>query len=172
MRIGKCFRGCRCHTQGGFTLVAVLAALALLALATHQVMAVVSQQAQREREAELLRLGADIVRAIGAYHERSPGAVKEWPRSLEELTNDRRFVGLQRHLRRVYPDPMTRSNDWGIVAAPGGGIAGVFSKSQARPIRAAGAELAEMGLGSAQHYSDWSFVYKPLTAPPSAGHKP
>ncbi|MCD2513778.1 type II secretion system protein [Comamonas endophytica] len=172
MRTGEFLPGRRCRTQGGFTLVALLAALALLALATHQVMAVVSQQAQREREADLLRSGADIVRAIGAYHERSPGAVKQWPWSLEELTNDRRFVSLLRHLRRVPLDPFTRTDDWGIVAAPGGGIAGVYSKGQARPIRAAGAEPAELGLGSAQHYSEWRFIYKPAPDSPPMEHKP
>lgn len=158
--------------EQGFTLVAVLAAMFLLALATQQVMGVVSQQAQREREAELLRIGAEIVRAIGIYHERSPGSIKHWPPSLEALTDDRRFVSLQRPLRRVYADPITRSHDWGLVPAPGGGIAGVYSKSEMTPIRMAGAELTELGLGAAQRYSDWRFVYNPQVAGESAGVKP
>ncbi len=158
--------------EQGFTLIAVLAALFLLALATQQVMVVVSQQAQREREAELLHVGAHIVRAIGAYYERSPGTVKDWPRSLEDLTDDRRFVSMQRHLRRVYPDPITRSDEWGIVPAPGGGIAGIYSKSQSSPIRVAGADLDELGLGSAQHYSDWKFVYRPSATGSAIGVRP
>jgi len=158
--------------EQGFTLVAVLAALFLLALATQQVMFVVSQQAQREREAELLRIGAEIVRAIGIYHERSPGAIKDWPPSLEALSDDRRFVTLQRPLRRVYADPITRSHDWGLVPAPGGGIAGVYSKSEMTPIRMTSTELTELGLGPAQRYSDWKFVYTPRVADGSAGTKP
>ncbi len=158
--------------EQGFTLVAVLAAMFLLALATQQVMFVVSQQAQREREAELLRIGAEIVRAIGIYHERPPGSIKDWPPSLEALTDDRRFVSLQRPLRRVYADPITRSHDWGLVPAPGGGIAGVYSKSEMTPIRTAGAELTELGLGAAHRYSDWRFVYHPQVAGESAGVKP
>lgn len=160
------------RSEQGFTLVAVLAAMLLLALAAQQVMFVVSQQAQREREAELLRVGGEIIRAIGIYHERSPGTVKDWPPSLQALTDDRRFVSLQRPLRRVYPDPITRSDDWGIVSAPGGGIAGVYSKSEMAPIRTAGAELTELGLGAAQRYSDWKFVYTPQAAAESAGTKP
>lgn len=150
----------------------VLAALFLMALGTQQVMVVVSQQTQREREAELLRIGAEFVRAIGAYHEQSPGTIKEWPQTLDALTDDRRFVTLQRRLRRVYPDPITRSYDWGIVPAPGGGIAGVYSKSETQPIRAAGTELSEMGLGAAQRYSDWKFVYTPKLVGQSAEVEP
>lgn len=160
------------RAEHGFTLVAVLLAMFLLALAAQQVMFVVSQQAQREREAELLRIGAEMVRAIGIYHERSPGSIKDWPPSLEALTDDRRFVSLQRPLRRVYADPITRSHEWGLVPAPGGGIAGVYSKSEMTPIRTAGAELTELGLGAAQRYSDWKFVYTPQVADGSAGTKP
>lgn len=160
------------RAEHGFTLVAVLLAMFLLALATQQVMGVVSQQAQRERDAELLRIGAEIVRAIGIYHERSPGSIKDWPPSLEALTDDRRFVSLQRPLRRVYADPITRSHDWGLVPAPGGGIAGVYSKSEMTPIRVAGAELTELGLGPVQRYSDWKFVYTPQAAGESAGRQP
>lgn len=148
--------------QRGFTLVAVLAALFLLALASQQVMGVVSQQVQREREAELLRIGAAYRSAIGAYHDHSPGSVKRWPPTLEALLDDRRFVTLQRHLRRLYADPVTRTSTWGLVPAPDGdGVAGVYSLSEDRPIRASGAELAGLGLAEASRYSDWKFVHRP-----------
>lgn len=147
--------------QRGFTLVAVLAALFLLALALQTVMGVVSQQAQREREAELLRVGAAYRAAIGAYHDQSPGSVKRWPPSLEALLDDRRFVTLQRHLRRLYADPITRSNAWGLVPAPDGGIAGVYSLSDERPIRTAASEVVLLGLAEASRYSDWKFVHRP-----------
>lgn len=172
MRSGSARALCVRPMQNGFTLVAVLVAMLLLALATQQVMAVVSQQAQREREAELLRVGAEIARAIGAYHERTPGTVKTWPESLAVLTDDRRFVTLERHLRRVYPDPITRSDDWGVVPAPGGGIAGVYSKSDLQPIRTSGYALAELGLGPAMRYSEWKFVYRPQVQPAGAGGRP
>lgn len=151
--------------QQGFTLLAALAAMFFLALATQQVMVSVSQQAQREREAELLRIGSEFVRAIGTYYESSPGTVKTWPPSLEALMDDRRFVVLRRHLRRVYPDPITRTDAWGIVPASDGGIAGVYSRSAMQPIRSAGRELAELGLTEAAHYSDWKFVYTPAVGP-------
>ncbi|WP_439590383.1 prepilin-type N-terminal cleavage/methylation domain-containing protein [Hydrogenophaga sp.] len=147
--------------QHGFTLLAVLAAMFLLALASQQVMSVVSQQAQRDREAELLRIGAAYQAAIGAYHDQSPGSVKRWPPSLEALLDDRRFVTLQRHLRRLYADPITRTNTWGLVPAPDGGIAGIYSLSEDRPIRTGGTELARLGLAEADRYSEWEFVHRP-----------
>lgn len=164
--------GPRHRAEKGFTLLVVLAAMFLLALATQKVMGVVSQQGQREREAELLRIGSEVIRAIGIYHEQSPGTVKGWPPSLDALTDDRRFASLQRHLRRAYQDPITRSDDWGFVLAPGGGISGIYSKSEAQPIRVAGAELAELGLGAAQRYSDWKFVYTPKSNDDPNGTKP
>ena len=149
--------------QRGFTLVAVLAALFFLALATQKVMTKVSQQAQREREAELLRMGAAYIAAIGAYYERSPGSVKRWPPTLEALTDDRRFVTLQRHMRKLYLDPMTRNGEWGVIPAPDGGVAGVYSHSDEKPIRSAGEAIHALGLSEVQRYSDWKFVYQPAT---------
>jgi type II secretory pathway pseudopilin PulG len=154
----------------GFTLIAVLAAMFLLALATQQVMNVVSQQAQREREAELLRIGAAYVRAIGVYYETSPGTVKRWPRALEELTDDKRFVNIRRYLREAYADPVTRSRDWGLIQAPDGGIAGVFSLSDAQPIRSGAMDLGVVVLPAASRYADWQFEYVPRSG--AVGGKP
>lgn len=139
--------------QRGFTLIAVLAAMMLMALALQAVMAVISQQAQREREAQLLRIGNAMSAAIGLYYRSSPGSVKNWPRSLDDLTNDTRFVDTHRYLREIYPDPITISAEWGIVHSPDGGIAGVFSRSETAPLRD--------GPGRRVHYSDWKFVFVP-----------
>lgn len=149
--------------QQGFTFVAVLAAMFLLALSAQGVMTVVSQQAQSEREAELLRIGQAYARAIAMYYESSPGSIKRWPASLEDLTDDKRFVGNRRHLRQVYPDPLTRNRDWGIVWSEDGGIAGVFSKSDSQPLRTAAIELDTVTLTAAARYSDWVFTYRPGT---------
>ena len=156
-------------SQAGFTLLAALAALFFMALATQQVMAVVSLQAQREREAELIHIGVAYRQAIGRYYEAAPGSQKTWPPTLEALLDDQRSVTLKRHLRRIYADPITREAKWGIVLAPGGGIVGVFSLSDAAPVRAGGRELEEAGLGAASQYRDWKFVYQPVAGEPSSG---
>jgi len=155
-------RRCAPH-QNGFTLLAVIAALLLLALASNGVLTYVSQQALREREAELLRVGELYAQAIGTYYEASPGGVKRWPRTLEDLVEDQRFVGIKRHLRQIYADPMTRSINWGLVIASDGGLTGVYSRSEAQPIRSAAIELGALTLSPARRYADWQFVYQPAS---------
>lgn len=118
-----------------------------------------SAASYREREEALLRTGAAYQRAIAAYYNRSPGSVKTYPRQLADLTGDPRMVGVVRYLRTVAPDPVTGSLDWGLVAAPDGGIAGVYSRSDKTPLRhAPGApETATAAVGGSK-YSDWKFV--------------
>jgi len=152
--------------QGGFTLVAVLAAMFLLALATQGIMTLLSQEVQREREAELIRIGTAYAEAIRSYYESSPGSTKRWPQALEELTDDKRFVDRRRHLREAYGDPVTRSQPWGIVAAPDGGIAGVYSRSEETPIRSAAFDAGAANAHGAARYADWHFTY--LGLPPAA----
>ncbi|MBN9409207.1 MAG: type II secretion system protein [Burkholderiales bacterium] len=143
--------------QGGFTMLVVLAALFILALGSQQVMAVASQQATREREALLQRVGEAYRSAIRSYYESSPGGVKQWPRALDDLLEDRRFVGTHRHLRELYSDPMVRAGTWGVVREPGGGITGVHSLSAGEPIRV----VRDAQGVPARTYADWRFVYEP-----------
>jgi len=131
----------------------------LLALATERVVAYASREAQREREADLLRIGTAYADAIRSYYLASPGAVKRWPTSVGELLDDRRFVQVRRHLREPYRDPMTRG-EWGVLRAPDGGIAGVYSSSGEKPIRTAEIEFGELVLPAAQRYSDWQFAHR------------
>lgn len=144
-------------------MTAVVAATLLLALATERVMAVVSQEARREREAQLLRLGAAHAAAIRSYYLATPGAVKRWPGTLADLLEDKRFVQVRRHLRESHADPVTRG-DWMLVPAPDGGIAGVRSASTQRPLQTAALQAGEVTLPAAQRYSDWHFV--PRLPPP------
>ena len=169
MRIGKAGpapRAGMAHAQQGFTYLALLVAMLLLALATQGVVTYASQQAQREREADLLRIGETFAQAIGAYYEATPGSVKRWPQSLEDLVEDKRQVAIQRHLREVYPDPMTRLPNWGLVVASDGGIQGVYSKSMEPPIRMGAVQLDTLALTAATRYAQWLFVYEPTRAVP------
>ena len=149
------------RTERGFTMLAVLAAMAFLAMSVQSVMWIVSTQTQRDKELELLRVGSEIRDAIGRYVQSSPGTVKTWPPSLEALLEDKRLVTVRRHLRRVYPDPLNRKGTWGIVRAPDGGVAGVYSLSEGEPVRTGGVELAMFGVSAASSYSAWQFVYVP-----------
>lgn len=150
--------------QRGFTLLAVLAALTLLALASERVMQFAAQQAQREREAQLQRTGCAYAMAIAAYHAATPGHARQWPPTLDALTEDRRFVHTRRHLRERYADPVTRSPDWGLLRAPDGGIVGVYSRSDQAPLLTSAIALDGIALAAAARYADWKFV-APSAAP-------
>lgn len=158
--------------QRGFTYVAVLVAMLMLALSTQAVMTYVSHQAQREREAELLRIGQAFVQAIGHYYQATPGSVKRYPKTLEDLIEDRRLVSVKRYLRRIYADPMTRKADWQIVASTDGGIAGIHSKSDATPIRIGAVDVGNGQSTTASRYSDWVFVYRPPVTPANKTKQP
>jgi type II secretory pathway pseudopilin PulG len=154
--------------QAGFTYLALLVMLLFIGLASQGVMQVVSQQAQREREDSLLRIGQAYARAIGAYYEATPGTLKRWPRDLDDLLEDRRLVSVRRHLRERYPDPITRLNDWELIRAADGGIQGISSRSEQVPLRH-GSVLLDgpegWELPAVRQYREWQFVYIPRLAP-------
>jgi type II secretory pathway pseudopilin PulG len=154
--------------QRGFTYVALMIATAVIGVGLAATGTVWSQAAQRDKERELLGIGAEMRNAIARYYERTPGTVKAYPKTLEELLKDPRFPNVQRHLRRIYVDPMTGKAEWGLVAAPGGGVMGVYSLSKQEPLKRAGFAAVDADLSRALHYSDWQFVY----APPRSAPKP
>jgi type II secretory pathway pseudopilin PulG len=138
----------------------------MAALAAEAVVFRVSEQDIREREGQLLRVGEAYRQAIKDYYESTPGSVKSWPRSLEELTYDRRFVGIKRHLREIYPDPITRTMNWGLVTSADGGIQGVYSTSLNTPIQTASIELDDVTLPAIAQYVDRRFEYVPAESSP------
>jgi type II secretory pathway pseudopilin PulG len=149
--------------EQGFTLAAALIAVALLGAGMAAYGEIASHAAQREKERELLFVGNQFRQAIGTYYERTPGAVKKFPQKLEELLKDARYPTPQRHLRRIYPDPMTGKAEWGVIQAPGGGIMGVYSLSQARPVKSGNFAFRDASLAGAARYADWQFSYVPAT---------
>lgn len=127
-----------------------------------------SHAAQREKERELLFVGNQFRQAIGAYYERSPGGVKRYPHKLEDLLEDKRHLMPQRYLRKMYRDPMTGERQWGLIDAPGGGIMGVYSLSEAQPIKTGGFAARDTTLAESARYSDWTFSYVPANPAPSS----
>lgn len=173
MQSGKYFTSY--SKQSGFTMLAVLAAMFFSALAANVVVQHVSQQDMREREAQLMQIGQLYRQSIKDYYEMSPGADKQWPKTLKDLTYDVRFVDVRRHLREVYPDPITRSEDWGLIMIESGGrigISGVYSKSTDLPLNTAAASFSGFELPSITQYSERRFEYIPTVATPPAPGTP
>ena len=126
----------------------------------------------RDKEAELLFVGNQYRRAIASYYEKTPGPIKQFPRSLDALLKDNRFPDVQRHLRRIYVDPITGKKEWGLVEIPGRGIAGVYSLSEEQPVRITNFPAVYKNFAGAAKYSEWKFVYTPAPTATSVPRSP
>jgi type II secretory pathway pseudopilin PulG len=115
--------------QRGFSYLLLLFAVAALGIASAGSALLWSTLAQTERERELLFIGGEFSRALQRYFDASPAEPKRYPATLQELIEDKRQPTPLRHLRKIYFDPMTRSQDWGLVIG-GGQIRAVYSKSE------------------------------------------
>jgi len=147
--------------QGGFTYLALLFAIAMAGIVLAATGTIWSTAQQREREKELLFIGQQFRLAIRNYYEHSPGTVKRYPMSLEELLKDNRYLGVRRHLRQIYRDPITGSAEWGLVSALEGGVMGVYSLSDERPMKTTGFTGRDAELEGKEKYSAWMFIYRP-----------
>ena len=144
--------------QTGFTYLTVLFLIAFMGLGLSVAGEVWHTALMREREAQLLYAGNQYRRAIERYYL---SGLNQFPRALDDLLRDPRKPGIERYLRKLYPDPLTGKSEWGIVKAPDGGIMGVFSQSEDKPIKTAGFALANRDFEGAAKYADWKFVYNP-----------
>jgi type II secretory pathway pseudopilin PulG len=160
--------------EHGFTYIGLLIAVALISVGMAAIGELTSTAIKRDREQELLFAGDQIARAIESYLAATPGGARQSPRALEDLVADRRTLTTRRHLRQVYRDPMTNSKEWGIVAAPDGGIAGVYSRSTAAPLKVAGFTKDYTSFAGAKSYAAWRFVAKAAQTPakPAPGTPP
>jgi type II secretory pathway pseudopilin PulG len=150
--------GNRPATQG-VVLLGLLVAMALLAIGLMGAVDVWSLTRQREREQELLFAGDQYRQAIRRYYLAAPGVRQRvYPPSIEALLEDDRFPLPVRHLRRAYPDPITGKPEWGLLHA-GDRIVGVYSLSDARPLKQAGFRAADKNFTEAGSYKDWVFAY-------------
>ncbi|MBL8384264.1 MAG: type II secretion system protein [Burkholderiales bacterium] len=160
--------------SGGFAYLWLLFAVAFLGAGLAAAGTVWEVRVRREKEADLLAIGAEMRRAIGAYHRATPQAAKELPQKLEDLVEDRRGAAPRRHLRRIYPDPLTGRAEWGLILVEGR-IHGVFSLARGTPVRRGGFAEADQAFANARTYAAWRFVANDVIvapAQPAAGAPP
>lgn len=147
--------------QGGLLYLGVLLFVALMGVSLTTLSAVWSFERSRQRERQLLDNGQEMQRAIKSYYENSPGLVKHYPASLNDLLRDNRFLYVRRHLRKIYVDPIIDEQKWLLIEAPEGGVMGVASTSEKVPIKQAGFPDLWTTFNSQKKYSDWHFIYRP-----------
>ncbi|MDO9052966.1 MAG: type II secretion system protein [Gallionella sp.] len=148
--------------QSGFTYLAALFLVAIMGAVLATTGVVWSTSQQRDRERELLLVGKQFRDAIGQYYEHSPGSLKKYPETLDDLLKDERQLATRRYLRKVFIDPMTRTNKWGVVPALGGGIMGVYSLSDDKPLKTGNFNDNDQYLAGKTKYSEWRFIYRPV----------
>lgn len=149
--------GAHRRAAGGFTYIGVLVLVAGMGLSLSVLGPVWSTMQKRDKEAELLFVGDQFRRALEQYYRGGPAGAVQWPRSLEDLLQDPRYPGVRRYLRKIYPDPMTGSTQWGLVRT-GGAITGVYSLSEDEPLKRAGFDARERAFEDKSRYSDWIFM--------------
>lgn len=153
--------------SAGFTYLTAIFLVALMGVNLALVAELWETAAAREKEAELLYIGHQYRLAIQGYYLSGP---QQYPRTLEHLLKDPRSPTTRRHLRRLYPDPITGTSEWALVKGPDGGIMGVHSRSEDQPLKVTKFKLRDRDFEGAKKYSDWKFVYAPtLQAKPKPG---
>jgi type II secretory pathway pseudopilin PulG len=147
--------GQRAH---GVVLLALLLTLALGSIALMAAVDVWAITRQRAQEAELLFVGNQYRLAILRYYFGAPpGTRRVLPTKLEDLLEDDRYPMPVRYLRRLYPDPVTGSSEWGALRE-GERIAGVYSLSDKTPLKQAGFAPGYEIFNGKSAYRDWVFA--------------
>ncbi|NOU25002.1 MAG: type II secretion system protein [Methylotenera sp.] len=148
------------NKNNGFTYLGLLFIIALMGVTLALAGTLYSFVQQREKERQLIFVGNQFKQAISLYYQRTPGNIKRYPQRLEDLLQDNRFVSLQRYLRKIYVDPITRTQEWGLVKAPDGGFMGVHSLSTGKSLKTSNFDSSNLDFHNKTHYSDWQFTYE------------
>jgi type II secretory pathway pseudopilin PulG len=145
--------------QGGFTylgLIILVTVIGMVGAATLKVDALLRRAAAEE---ELLSIGAEFSAALASYAAATPQGQLPQPPTLQELLKDPRSPALRRHLRKIFIDPVTGAAEWGIVyVGDRAGVIGVYSLSQARPLKIGNFDARFVGFDNKQRLSDWKFT--------------
>ncbi|MDX2493884.1 MAG: type II secretion system protein [Desulfuromusa sp.] len=159
----SCFESSGLNNQRGAVLLMVLVSVTLLGLLAGIAGSSWQTIVQRAKEADLLWKGDQIRQAIGSYYNasQSKGTIpRVLPPTLDHLILDSRFLETKRHLRSLYPDPMT-GIDWVVIKGPSGRVMGVRSSSDKVPFKQDGFSEANRSFSGQQSYKNWQFIYQP-----------
>lgn len=167
MRIGRLAR----PAARGFTYVSLIILVAIIGLVAAATLKTGAVLRRGDAEQQLLDIGAQFSDALQSYANATPPGQPTQPPSLQELLRDPRFPGVRRHLRKIFVDPMTGATQWGIVYLAGDvGVIGVYSLSDARPIKVSNFPPRYKAFDGKEKISEWRFTMTgnaATTAPPA-----
>lgn len=147
--------------SAGFTYFGILLTIALIGVSLAALGATWSIELRRAEEKELLHTGQVFRRAIASYYNAMPNGANQYPTRLEDLLHDKRGAKVIRHIREIYPDPLTGLADWEHIMLPNRTIIGVASRASGTPLKRTNFDRWESAFEDATCYCDWRFVYLP-----------
>ena len=154
--------------QHGFIYMALVVFFGVFAIFAGSAMISGGILQRRNAEEQLIFVGGEFRNAIKSYYDAGaamPPGASRYPARLEDLLADPRAPELRRHLRQIYPDPLTGRQAWGTVAAPDGGIMGVYSLSPAKAVKMFGFPPEFKNFEGKTKIADWVFAYPPPPVP-------
>jgi len=156
--------------QRGFTYVSVVILVATIGLVAATSLRLGSTLQRAAAEQELLRIGMEFSNALASYAAATPEGQPNFPPSLKELLRDPRFPQTRRHLRRIYVDPLTGTQEWGLVQATDkGGILAVYSLAKGTPVKIGNFPVRFAAFEGKTNFADWKFSGEGVQVP---GTKP
>ena len=106
------------------------------------------------KERRLVVAADEIVTALKAYRDASPGTTKDFPSELTDLLHDPRMLADKSYLSTLPVDPLTLKQEWGVIRNKINQVVGVHSLSNERPTFYA--TLLSFRRGA--RYADWKFT--------------
>lgn len=145
--------------QQGFTYLSLVILLAIIGLVGAASLKVESLLARAAAEQELLEAGAAFSAALDSYAAATPEGKPPQPPTLQDLLKDTRFPTIRRHLRKIFVDPISGKAEWGVTyLGDKVGVIGIYSLSQAQPLKQANFDERFQNFENKTHYADWKFV--------------
>lgn len=157
---------------GGFTYIGLLIIVVIMGVLLVTAGEVWHTVQRREKEKELLFVGNQFRQAINGYFEHTQGQERRYPLNLEDLLKDPRYPSTQRYLRKIYRDPVSGSEKWGLIKGRDGEIYGVHSLSEEEPIKKGNFSLADKNFEGRMKYADWVFMHVPGQRATSSSQRP
>jgi type II secretory pathway pseudopilin PulG len=143
----------------GFTYLSLIILLAILALVAAAGLKMGTLLQRAAAEEELLEIGAQFSEALRSYAAATPPGKPTQPPTLQDLLKDPRFPNPRRHLRKIFVDPVTGKAEWGVIwLGDKIGVLGVYSLSEARPLKIANFDIRFLNMENREKISDWKFL--------------
>ena len=129
-------------------------ALLVVALALAFVLATSGFQTYFSTERRLIAAADEIVTALKAYRDASPGTAKEFPLELANLKHDPRMLADVGYLTDFPVDPIAQKQPWSVVRNKNHQVVGVHSLSNDAPTMFA----RWFAFKGGEKYSEWKFL--------------